>query len=328
MASPDLSLRLESALGALRPRAPRRLLLAVSGGADSMALLEAAALWAKASGAFLAVGHVDHGLRGRASTADAAFVRRAAARHGLAFRLARAPVRAFARREGRGLEESARLLRYRTLAAMARALRCGGVVTAHTLNDQAETVVMNLIRGAGPDGMGGMAPASAWPFPGVRGLRLIRPFLGTRRADILDFLRSRRAPFRTDATNAQPLFFRNRVRPVLASWERERPGLAERLGRLAELMRDEESFWEEALGPRRKHLELTPFKSYHKAFQRRLLRRTFGFSSFTAIERARAFALDPGPARRQSIPGGWVEKTRGVLSFRPLKLSTPAGRYE
>lgn len=307
-------------------RRVRRALLAVSGGPDSMALLEAASRWAPGAGVFVAVGHVDHGLRGRASVADAAFVGREAARRGLPFRLARAPVRALALREGRGTEDAARRLRYRALLRMARGLRCEAVLTAHTLDDQAETLVMNLIRGTGPDGLGGMAPDGSWPFPGAGRLRLLRPLLDVPRRSVEVFLRREKVPFRTDATNAQPLFFRNRVRPVLKAWERERPGLSDRLARLADLLRDEEAFWASILGPRRKSLELTPFKSYHKAFQRRLLRRTFGLASFASVERARAFALDASPARRQSIPGGWVEKAEGRLRFRPLKPLSPRGR--
>jgi tRNA(Ile)-lysidine synthetase-like protein len=319
------------ALGTLLKGRPRRALLAVSGGPDSMALLDLAAR-AGLRDLFLAVGHVDHGLRGRASAADAAFVRREAARRGLPFRLARAPVRVFAAAEGLGTEEAARVLRYGALARMAAALRCGTVLTAHTLDDQAETVLMNLIRGAGPDGLAGMSPASPWPVGPSRGLLLGRPLLSVDRASLMVHLKEARVPFRTDATNALPLFFRNRVRPVLKAWERERPGLSSRIARLAEILRDEEGFWDGLLGgisgARRKNLDLGSFKRYHKAIQRRLLRRAFGLASFAAVERARAFALDPGPAPRQSVPGGWVEKRDRSLVFRPLKLSAAGRRYK
>jgi tRNA(Ile)-lysidine synthase len=305
--------------------------LAVSGGSDSMTLLDAAAQVGGKEPPFFAVGHVEHGLRGRSSRADASFVQREARRRGLPFRLLRAPVKAFARRERLGTEEAARILRYRALARMARLLRCDAVLTAHTLDDQAETVVMNLIRGAGPAGLAGMAPVSPWPVPAAStaGLPLLRPFLSIRRREITRYLRKRKVPFRTDATNAQPLFFRNRIRPVLAGWDRERPGLVDRLGRLAEILRDEESFWEEFLGSLRrkgrgKGLALASFKKYHKVIQRRLLRRAFGLSSFFAVERARDFALGAGPAPRQSVPGGWIEKRGGRLLFR--KLSDPPVR--
>jgi tRNA(Ile)-lysidine synthase len=287
-----------------------------------MALLDLAVRWASEIKAFVAVGHVDHGLRGRASSRDASFVRRETARRGLPFRLAKAPVRAYARRERIGLEEASRLLRYRALATSARFLRCGAVLTAHTLNDQAETVLMNLMRGTGPDGLGGMAPISPWPAPEKREkpLKLLRPLLSVRRETLLSYLKDRRIPFRIDATNALPIFLRNRVRPVLNNWDKERPGLADRLGRTAEILRDENDYWDVLLEKlrsdfRRRSLDLATFKSYHKALQRRLLRRTFGLASFTAVERARLFAMDPGPASKESVPGGWIEK-KGDRIFR------------
>jgi tRNA(Ile)-lysidine synthase len=287
-----------------------------------MALLDLAARWGPGANAFLAVGHVNHGLRARASAADARFVRRQAAARGLSFRVQEAPVRRFARRATLGIEEASRVLRYRALARMAADLRCAVVLAAHTLDDQAETIVMNLVRGAGPDGLSGMAPRSTWPVPDPRqsneGPLLLRPLLAVPRKSILRYLRDRRVPFRTDATNALPLFFRNRVRPVLQAWEEERPGLRERLARLAEVLRDEQDYWDALLPPysRRRGLDLLSFRKLHKAFQRRLLRRVFGFSSFAAVERARAFALDPEAASRQSVPAGWLEKTEGRLIFR------------
>jgi tRNA(Ile)-lysidine synthetase-like protein len=290
-----------------------------------MALLSLAAEAAREDPRFsFAVAHVDHGLRGKASAADAAFVRREAARRRMPFSLARAPVKAFAAREKTGIEESARILRYRALAAVARARRCGAVLTAHTLNDQAETVFMNLVRGAGPSGLAGMAPAAPWPVPVPgRAPRLLRPLLDVPRERLVKRLRAEKTPFRTDATNAEPVFFRNRVRPALAAWERERPGLFERVGRLAALLRDEEAYWESRFPVSPRRLDLGLFKRYHIVEQRRILRRKFGFASFQAVERARAFALDAGPATRQSVPGGWVEKKGGSLVFRPLHKGTP-----
>jgi tRNA(Ile)-lysidine synthase len=318
----DLDRHFQERLGALTPR-PARLLLAVSGGPDSMALL---ALASRLKGSLsLAVGHVHHGLRGRAADADAALVRREAARLGLPFRIARAPVRAFARRERRGLEESARILRYRALARMARSLHCGAVVTAHTLGDQAETVFMNLLRGAGPSGLGGMAPSAPWPVPEKgKTPRLLRPLLETRRETLLSYLKDAGVPSRRDVTNDQPVFLRNRVRPALAQWEKVRPGLLERLGRLAEICRDEEDFWTRRWAASRRKtapgvLDSKGFKRYHTAEQRRLLRRAFGLTSFLALERARLFALQPRRgASNVSLPGGWLERRGTLLVFRPL----------
>jgi tRNA(Ile)-lysidine synthase len=258
-------------------------------------------------------------LRPRASTADARFVRGQASARGIPFRLENIPVRRFARREGLGIEEASRVLRYRALAGLASNLRCSVVLTAHNLDDQAETVVMNLIRGAGPDGLGGMAARSPWPVPTPKtnNLLLLRPLLDVPREDILRYLRETRVPFRTDATNTQPVFFRNRVRPILKAWERERPGFRERLARLADILRDEQDYWKTLMlpFPRRDGLPLPSFRKLPVAFQRRLLRHLFGFSSFAALERARAFALDPKFAVRQSVPGGHLVISEGRLFF-------------
>ncbi|MBI4396470.1 MAG: tRNA lysidine(34) synthetase TilS [Elusimicrobia bacterium] len=223
---------------------PRRLLAAVSGGPDSMALWDLLERWRKQAGGSYAIGHVDHGLRGKASRADASFVLRRARIWGVPCIIARAPVRAWARKHRRGLEESARILRYQALARMARSQGCAVVLTAHTQNDQVETVFLNLIRGSGPPGLGGMNPAADWPWPAAgAGLKLLRPLLDVERREILGYLRRRRIPFRVDATNRQPLFFRNQIRPILTKWEKLRPGFFERVARLAEIQRDEETFW-------------------------------------------------------------------------------------
>lgn len=319
--APDLPALYRDALRAAGD--PRRLLLAVSGGPDSTALLALAADEARESGRFLAVGHVDHGLR-RASAGDAAFVRRAAARLGLTAAVLKVPVRR--RAAGRGLsgEEAARVLRYEALARLARRFRCPAAAAAHTADDQAETVLINLLRGTGPAGLGGMSPSSPWPVG--RGPRLLRPLLGARRGDLRAFLKTRRQPFRRDATNDQPLFLRNRIRPTLAAWEAERPGAVERIARTAALLRDEEAWWERRLASVGDRLELARFKRYDVALQRRLLRRAFGLASHAAVERARAFALDPGPARRQSLPGGWAVKRDGRLLFQ--ELSGGHSRYK
>jgi tRNA(Ile)-lysidine synthase len=314
-------------------RAPR-FLLACSGGPDSMALWDLLDRWRAETGAFLAVGHVDHGLRGAASRADAAFVLREARRRGAPGAAVRVPVRERARRDGRGLEDAGRRLRYRALARLARRFRCAAVLTAHHLDDQAETVFLNLLRGAGPQGLAGMAPDSEWPAGGP-GPRLWRPLLAVSRERLRAHLRRRRLRFRVDASNRDPAFLRNRVRPVLARWERERPGLARRLGRMAGILRDEEDLWRRRLDPvlRRSlrrtagsaSLDLRRWKSYHVSEQRRLLRPFPGLSDFVRLEEARRLASSPSDGRL-SVRGGLVEKTGHRLSFRPGRRARPGPR--
>ncbi len=300
-----------------------RLLIACSGGPDSVALLNVADRWRRMTGMFVAVGHVDHGLRGRASRADAVFVRKECSRLGIPCGVVRAPVRAWAQKRGRGVEDAARELRYRALAQLARRFRCSAVATAHTLDDQVETLFLNLLRGTGPAGLAGMAEASPWPYPAQGRLSqgrmtLIRPLLNVPKKEILRYLRAHNIPFRIDASNALPLFLRNRLRPVLRSWETLRPGFFQRVAQTARIVRDEEAFWRTRLPFRRKarrvRLERTPFLRYHVAEQRRRLRHLYGLSRFEVVERVRLFAADHarGPL---DIPGGRVSKTKRFLFF-------------
>ncbi len=327
----DLYPAFRAALADLLPKNRRRLLAAVSGGPDSMVLWDLLERWRAETGGFVAVGHVNHGLRGRAADRDAAFVAARARRQGVPCRVARAPVRAWARRRGKGLEEAARVLRYGRLAEMARSLSCGLVLTAHTLDDQVETLFIHLLRGTGPAGLGGMAPVSFWPVPARARPLLLRPLLNVSRRQILAYLRGRGLPFRRDATNEQPLFLRNRLRPVLQAWERERPGFFQRAARLSLLQRDEEDFWRARISGlsrrvfRRKGgsavLDLRRFLRYHKVEQRRLLRRIPGLSDFPQVEWARALAHapvaeNPSP-KRFVLPGGWMERRRHTLLFHP-----------
>lgn len=305
--------------------AGNRILVACSGGPDSMALLDVADRWRKITGGFVAVGHVDHGLRGRASRIDAAFVQKECERREIPCGVVRAPVQAWAQKRGRGIEDAARELRYRALAQLARRFRCDAVATAHTLDDQVETVFLNLLRGAGPAGLAGMAEASSWPVSD-RGSppELIRPLLNVQKKEILRYLRAQKIPFRVDASNALPLFLRNRLRPVLRSWTALRPGFFQRVAQTARIFRDEEDFWRARLSFRRKdrrvRLERTPFLRYHIAEQRRRLRHLYGLSRFDVLERVRLFAADraPGPL---DIPGGRVSKTKRFLFFlHPKKV--------
>lgn len=304
-------------LGAVQER---RLLVACSGGPDSMALLDAADRWRKERGTYVAVAHINHGLRGSDSTGDAAFVRSESRRRGLPVAVESVPVRAWARRRGRGLEDAARELRYATLARLARRFRCPAVATAHTLDDQAETVFLNLLRGTGPGGLAAMAERGPWPVAG-RGPApiLLRPFLAVRKSVLVRYLKDRRLEFRKDITNDQPIFLRNRLRPVLRSWDRLRPGFFERVAQTAQLARDEEDFWRRRLGLRRKalnvRLDRASFLRYHISEQRRRLRLGYGLTRFDVVERVRQFCADaaPGPL---AVPGGRVIKTGRFLIFQ------------
>lgn len=201
-------------------------LVGVSGGADSVALLRALAT--RGAGR-LVVAHFNHALRGEASDADAAFVARLADELALPYETGRAMTSAVRN----GLEESARNARYEFFKAAAGRRGARYVATAHTADDQAETVLHRIVRGTGLAGLSGM-PRSR---PLMHGVSLIRPLLEIRRADLLHYLEQLGQSFRDDATNRDLGFTRNRLRhdllPQLAA--AYNPQVVEALLRLAQL---------------------------------------------------------------------------------------------
>jgi tRNA(Ile)-lysidine synthase len=205
------------------------LLLAVSGGADSMALLLIVARLAKNLRLRLGVAHFDHGLRGaHAARDEQRFVREQALSLGLPFYTASARGRRLAS------EDAARRARYEFLASIAEHEGYGAVATGHTASDQAETVLLHLVRGAGLDGLAGMSARAAWPFDGHDGLTLLRPLLRLSREDTLAYCAAAGVVPIEDESNASPRYRRNRVRHELLPLLRElNPRIDAALVRLA-----------------------------------------------------------------------------------------------
>ncbi len=189
----------------------QRVLVAVSGGADSVALLSG--LWElqREFGLELRAAHLDHGLRGEDSAADAVWVENLCARMSVPSFMERQDVRALQAGTKHTLEESARNARYAFLERAALAQHCTAIALGHTANDQAETILHHILRGTGIAGLRGI--------PNVREvsteLRFVRPMLGIRRADIEAWLNDRGQDYRQDATNSDPKFTRNRIRHEL-----------------------------------------------------------------------------------------------------------------
>ncbi len=241
---PPPSLRLPEALE-LPPgwRTTRRLLVAVSGGRDSVALLHALV---EAGYRRLVVCHFNHRLRGRASGGDARFVAALARRLGVEYEGGVGDVRAAAR-EGRLSEETAaRELRYRFFAQVARKRRCRTLLLGHHADDQAETLLWNFLRGSGRAGLGGVRPLSHRTIGGTE-LTLVRPLLHLWRAEVDAYIATRRLAFREDATNATLGPVRNRLRHQLLPLLEAELGRAirPRLVQTAALLRDEEAWLEE-----------------------------------------------------------------------------------
>lgn len=214
------------------------LLLAVSGGADSMALLHGTTrLWSDHRQQII-VAHVNHRMRGDQSRADEEFVSAAAHSLGVRCQVVDCDVPAAVSQDGGSLEEVARRLRYEALQRCAIELGCDQVACAHHQDDQAETVLHHILRGTGLRGLQGMSRTRALGDS----VRLIRPLLEVPRADIEVWLREAQLDWRTDDSNLSTEFTRNRIRhqllPLLAA--DYNPQVAGSLVRLAELARDAE----------------------------------------------------------------------------------------
>ena len=216
-----------------------RVLVAVSGGPDSVALLDALVRLAPELRLVLAVCHVHHGLRPEAD-GDAQFVTRLGAQFGCVVGVERVTVRVGA---GRSPEAAARAARYAALARAARAFSARRIALGHTADDQAETVLMRILQGAGPRGLAGIP---------VRRGRFVRPLLAVDRATVLAHLGAHGLPHVEDATNRDPAFLRNRIRHgVLPLLVREAgPRVPDALRRLAYASREAVAALDALLRPR------------------------------------------------------------------------------
>ncbi|MEG2214450.1 MAG: tRNA lysidine(34) synthetase TilS [Oscillospiraceae bacterium] len=211
-----------------------QILCAVSGGADSVCLLMLLLELAPARRLTVRAAHYNHCLRGAESDRDEEFVKSLCLKLGVTCVTERGDVAAYAAQNGMGTEEAARRLRYDFLERTAERLDCGRIATAHTADDNAETMLMNLARGTGLRGLCGIPP--------VRG-RLIRPILTLTRAEVEEYLKSRAVTHIEDSSNASDDYARNRVRhaavPALRSVN---SGFSANASRAAELLRGDEEF--------------------------------------------------------------------------------------
>lgn len=289
------------------PARGETLLVALSGGADSVALLDALVLLSRPRGFRLVAAHLDHRLR-PGSAQDAAFCAELCLRLGVPLRVGAADVRARAERERGGLEQAARRERYAFLRAVRRQEQAAAIALAHTQDDQAETLLLRLLRGSGAQGLGAMRLHSG---------DLLRPLLGVSRQEVLDHLRERSLPWREDPTNADPALRRNRVRHELLPYLEQRfnPRVRATLARAAALLADEAALLraqaegllgrigreqEQGLALRRTGLAQAP-PALVRAALRQALASHGGLRQVGSAHVERALRLALGPAS-----GGWV----------------------
>jgi len=223
-----------------------RVLVAVSGGPDSVALLHVLDELKNEFSLRLEVAHLHHGIRGEEAEEDARFVAELAEQLAVPLHLKKIDLPRMKSEAGRGnLEALARKERYRFFAAVVRECNLGKVATAHTLDDQAETVLMWLMRGSGMKGLGGMEPIHHFQPEGCiadESIAVVRPLLAVSKAEIIDFLNARRLSYRVDRTNQDTRLLRNWIRLELMPKLEARggPGISTRLAHQAELLRGDE----------------------------------------------------------------------------------------
>ncbi|HUQ49495.1 MAG TPA: tRNA lysidine(34) synthetase TilS [Terriglobales bacterium] len=317
-------------------RAGDRVAVAVSGGADSVALLRALVDLRDGLGIVISVVHFHHGIRGAAADEDLKFVSQLAQVLGLAFHEKHADVPAYAATSGKSLETAGRELRYQFFDDVLKTGEVDRVATAHTLDDQAETVLMRLLRGAGTRGLAGIYPVKDHG-------RYIRPLLTLRRKDVIDYLESLQQPWREDETNRDTQHARNKIRhDLLPLLQRDfNPAVVEVLARTAAIAQDEEAFWSAEVarnlrlvvlpgkptrgGGRRQDVntqsvgfDMAALQKLPLALQRPLLREAARDLNLELdaehVERMLALMTEKGNSLE--LPDGW----RAVRSLRELSL--------
>ncbi|OGR72351.1 MAG: tRNA lysidine(34) synthetase TilS [Elusimicrobia bacterium GWC2_63_65] len=210
------------------------ILLAVSGGPDSVAMLDFFAGQARTHRLELFICHINHKLRGRLADADAAFVKRLGAGYGLETVILSADVKKLAKKHGYSTEHAARNARYALLGRTALRKGCRLVATAHHSDDHAETVLLNLLRGTEPKGLLGIPERRPLCGKGKARVELIRPLLAVSRREIEEYLKANSLPSRKDHTNEDEYYTRNWIRrTLLPLMLKKQPRLREHLEELS-----------------------------------------------------------------------------------------------
>jgi tRNA(Ile)-lysidine synthase len=297
-----------------------KILVAVSGGPDSVALLHLLLELRKELNVHLEVAHLEHGIRGEEAHQDAEFVAQMADGLNLPFHLKRVSLPAMKSEKNKGnLEQMGREERYGFLATTAEERGIARVATGHTRDDQVETFFMWLLRGSGRRGLGGMPPIRPLTQQGAAKAVVIRPLMEISRDEVIGYLTSHGLTYRTDRTNLDSYPLRNWIRLHFLPQIRERFGshLNERLARQIDVLRDEEAFLDRVARERLprllegKTLMIGPLLEESSAMQRRLFRLWLGeiLGNLQAIgsehvEKAISFIRQATPQGRLSIPRG------------------------
>lgn len=307
-------------------RGADRVVCALSGGADSVCLADVMLSLGPKLGVRVECAHYNHLLRGEESRRDEDFVRAWCSERGVECHVASGDAAAYARAENLGVEEAARTLRYAFLEGLGD--EGTRIATAHQADDQAETMLLNLVRGSGLKGLGGIPP--------VRG-RVIRPLLAVTRQEILAYLRERRLAYVEDSSNADTSFRRNRLRHEVLPLLRElNPAFSEACGRTARLLREDEALLtglaEGAVSAEGGDavLRVQELRAMPGPLEARALRLALGRFGLQPEEKhiaeLRKLAASANPSARIALPGG-VEARRAYellrVGFPPERAAAP-----
>ena len=297
-------------------------LVAVSGGPDSVALLHILNGLREQLGLHLEVAHLQHGIRGEEAREDSRFVAALAQSLKLPFHLKEVNILGMKEAAGKGnLEELARQERYHFFTGVAQKRKLRKIATAHTQDDQAETVLMWFLRGCGTKGLAGISPLHV--LGGANGgaaITLVRPFLEITKAEILDYLREMQLPYRIDETNKDPALLRNwiRLRLLPEVTGRIDPRWPARLAQQATLLRDEDVFLDRLARVELEKLRVSGglnrelFSQHDQALRRRILRLWIDDNrgylrglDYGHVEELLNVIEGGAPQARLSVPGGW-----------------------
>ena len=294
-----------------------RYLVGVSGGRDSIVLLH----WLLARGYHkLIVCHLEHGLRGRAGKGDALFVERLAQKHGLRHERGATDVRSLALERKQSIETTARVERLAFFTKVARRRRCRILFLAHHADDQVETFLMNLFRGAGGRGLGAMREVAS-----LGSLQIVRPLLGVWRAEIDDYVAEHRLKFREDASNAELGARRNRMRhTIIPNLEKQfGRNLRGNLWRAASVLAEEDALLETLLPNESdtgetlavKELGALPLALQRRAILRWLRARSVSDVGFETVEEVRSLLAIDGRIAKVNLPGDRHARRRAGKIF-------------
>jgi len=295
-----------------------RYLVGVSGGRDSVALLD---ILLKHGYKNLIVCHLNHRLRGRASDADARFVKKLAAKHRLVAEIGSADVRRLAQAKKLSLETAAREARYSFFARTANRTGCSAILLAHHADDLVETFLLNLFRGAGASGLAGMREVRPHRIGNVD-LWVVRPLLHVWRREIDEYVKKHHLEFREDASNRDLTPMRNRVRRRIIPYLEKTMGrnIRQNIWKTATILAEEESFFEQLLPDKVRTLAVKPLRDMSVALQRRMLHKWLRGANvsdvaFDLVERVRQLLDTAGRVAKTNLPRGRHVRRRAGRLF-------------